>query len=210
MTRPAFSPPAAIGIATTLALSVVAGAFLAHGGWTYEGAAAAARLTARLSFLWFIAAWSASALARLWPGGWRTALLRLRRSVGLAFAATHTVHLAALLTAIFVFGHGTKMVTVIGGGIGYLFVFAMAITSNDASVRRLGPRRWRLLHATGGYVIAGIFAFSYLGRVPVNPALGVPMLSLLGVAALLRILAWARRRAGARARSFPRQSTWAD
>ncbi|MFA6112742.1 MAG: hypothetical protein WC729_02090 [Sphingomonas sp.] len=194
MTRPAFSPPIAIGFATLVALAIVAGAFLTHGGWTYEGAAAAARLTARASFLWFVTAWSASALARLWPGGWRTILLRRRRSVGLAFAATHTVHLVALLTAIFVFDHGTKMVTVIGGGIGYLFVFAMAITSNDASVRRLGPRRWRLLHATGGYVIAGIFAFSYLGRVPANPALGVPMLSLIGLVALLRVLAWARRR----------------
>jgi DMSO/TMAO reductase YedYZ heme-binding membrane subunit len=181
-----------------LALASVAGG-LTHGGWTYDGAAAAARLTARASFLWFVAAWSASALARLWPGGWRAALLRRRRSVGLGFAATHTVHLAALLTAIFIFGHGSKMVTVIGGGIGYLFVFAMAITSNDASVRRLGPRRWRLLHATGGYVIAGIFAFSYLGRVPAQPWLGIPALSLLGLAALLRILAWLRRRGYARA-----------
>lgn len=120
-------------------------------------------------------------------------LLRRRRSVGLAFAATHTVHLAALLIAIFAFGHGSKLVTIIGGGIGYLFVFAMAITSNDASVRRLGARRWRLLHATGGYVIAGIFAFSYLGRVPAQPWLGIPMLSLLGLAALLRVFARLRR-----------------
>ena len=194
MTRAAFSPPIAIGFATLVALTIVAGAFLANGGWTAEGAAAAARLTARASFLWFVTAWSASALARLWPGGWRTWLLRRRRSVGLAFAATHTIHLAALLTAILLFGRTTHSVTVIGGGIGYVFVFAMAITSNDASVRRLGPRRWHLLHATGGYVIAGIFAFSYLGRVPHNPALGVPMLSLLGLAALLRILAWSSNR----------------
>jgi len=196
MTRAAFSPPIAIATATGLALAIAMAAYLAHGGWTYEGAAAAARLTARDSFLWFVIAWSASALARLWPGGWRTALLRRRRAIGLGFAASHTVHLGALLIAILVFDHGTKLATVIGGGIGYLFVFAMAITSNDASVRRLGPRRWRLLHATGGYVIAGIFAFSYLGRVPTNPALGVPALTLIGIAATLRILAWARKRAG--------------
>jgi sulfoxide reductase heme-binding subunit YedZ len=198
MTRPAFTPPTAIAVATALALAIVLAACLTHGGWTYEGAAAAARLTARNSFLWFLAAWSASALARLWPGGWRTALLRRRRSVGLGFAASHTVHLGALLVSILVFGHGTKLVTIIGGGIGYLFVLAMAVTSNDASVRRLGPRRWRLLHATGGYVIAGIFAFSYLGRVPTNPALAVPMLALIGLAATLRILASVRKRAGMR------------
>lgn len=191
MTRPAFSPPIAIAIATGLALAIATVTYLTHGGWTYEGAAAAARLTARNSFLWFLTAWSASALARLWPGGWRTALLRRRRSVGLGFAAAHTVHLAALLIALFVFDHGTKLVTVVGGGIGYLFVFAMAITSNDASVRRLGPRRWRLLHATGGYVIAGIFAFSYLGRIKVDPLLGVPMVALIILVAMLRILAWA-------------------
>lgn len=177
-----------------LALAIAAGAGVAHGGWTFDGAAAAARLTARISFLWFLAAWSASALARLWPGGWRGALLRRRRSVGLAFAASHTVHLTALLMAIFVFDHGTRLVSIVGGGIGYLFVFAMAATSNDAAVRRLGPRRWRLLHATGGYVIAGIFAFSYLGRVPTNPALGVSMVALIVLAALLRIAAWSRRR----------------
>jgi len=198
MTRAAFSPSIAIATATGLALAIATAAYQAHGGWTYEGAAAAARLTARDSFLWFVIVWSASAVARLWPGGWRTALLRRRRSIGLGFAASHTVHLGALLIAILVFEHGTKPATVIGGGIGYLFVFAMAVTSNDASVRRLGPRRWRLLHATGGYVIAGIFAFSYLGRVPTNPALGVPMLTLIGLAATLRVFAWARKRAGSR------------
>jgi sulfoxide reductase heme-binding subunit YedZ len=198
MTRHAFSPAIAIAIATGLALAIVTGAYLAHGGWTYEGAAAAARLTARDSFLWFLIAWSASAMARLWPGGWRAALLRRRRSVGLGFAASHTVHLGALLIAILVFDHGTTLVTLVGGGIGYLFVFAMAVTSNDAAVRRLGPPRWRLLHATGGYVIAGIFAFSYLGRVPANPVLAVPMLTLIGLAATLRILAWMRKRAGMR------------
>jgi len=198
MTRPAFSPPIAIAIATGLALAIATAAYLTHDGWTYEGAAAAARLTARNSFLWFLAAWSASALARLWPGGWRTALLRRRRSVGLGFAASHTVHLGALLIALFVFGHGTKLVTIIGGGTGYLFVLAMAVTSNDASVRRLGPRRWRLLHATGGYVIAGIFAFSYLGRVKADPWLGVPMMTLIGLAAALRILAWVGKRTRSR------------
>ena len=201
MTRPAFSPPIAIGTAALLGLAITVGAYLGNGGWTYEGAAAAARLTARASFLWFVTAWSASALARLWPGGWRGALLERRRSLGLAFATSHTVHLAALLTAILVFDHGTKLMTIIGGGTAYLFIFAMAATSNDASVRALGPRRWRLLHATGGYVIAGIFASSYLGRVPTNPALGVPMVSLLALAALLRVVAWSRR--GARKVAIP-------
>jgi len=199
MTRPAFSPPLAIATAGGLALVITVAAYLGHGGWTYEGAAAAARLTARNSFTWFLAAWSASALARLWPGAWRAALLRRRRSVGLGFAAAHTVHLAALLTAIFVFGHGARLTTVIGGGIGYLFVLAMAVTSNDAAVRRLGPRRWHLLHATGGYVIAGIFAFSYFGRIAVDPIVGVPMTALIVGAATLRILAWIRKRAKKRA-----------
>jgi len=193
MTRPGFTPPIAILTATLLALAVAASGYAAHGGWTYDGAAAGARLTARLSFVWFLAAWSASALVRLWPGGWRALLLRRRRSVGLGFAAAHTVHLAALLTALYAFGHPTTPVTVIGGGIGYLFILAMALTSNDAAIRRLGARRWRLLHATGGYVVAGIFAFSYLGRIPKDPSIGVPMFVLIALAATLRLLARIKR-----------------
>lgn len=139
------SVPTPVIIAASIAAAAaigVAGAF-ADGGWTKEGAHEAARLTARTSFPIFILAWSASALARLWPGGWRGVLLRRRRAIGLAFAGAHGVHLIALLIVVLVFRDPPAWTTLIGGSLGYVLVAAMAFTSHDAAVRALGPRNWR-------------------------------------------------------------------
>ena len=51
--------------------------------------------------------------------------------------------------------------TAVGGGIGYLLIAAMALTSNDTAQRRLGGRRWRALHVAGLWVVFGIFVSSY-------------------------------------------------
>jgi hypothetical protein len=54
---------------------------------------------------------------------------------------------------------------VIGGaGLGYVFLYAMAATSFDRSVKWLGFRRWKILHTVGLYYLWSIFAFTYLGR----------------------------------------------
>ena len=188
--------------------SIVALAFLAGagatafgvwegGGWTKDGAVLAARYTARIGLPVFLLAWSAAAMARLFPGGWRAILLRRRRAIGLAFAATHTIHLLALTTASLAFGEPTSLLGIVGGSVGYVFVFAMALTSTDAAVRRLGARRWRLLHASGGYVLAGIFAFSYYGRLERDPPLALVTLALIAAAVVLRVAAWAKARLAA-------------
>lgn len=184
------STPAIIAGSAIVAAAVAAFGFAIEGGWNAEGAAAAARLTARFSFFWFVTAWSASALAKLWPGGWRSVLLRRRRAVGLGFAAAHFVHLAALLTAVLVFATPRSLTTIYGGGAGYVFVALMALTSNDWSVRTLGPRNWKLLHTIGGVVIAAIFFVSYFGRLEDKPWLAIPTLSLLGGAVLLKLAVW--------------------
>ena len=40
----------------------------------------------------------------------------------------------------------------------------MAFTSNDNAVRKIGFKRWKLIHKVGANYIAFIFAFTYLGR----------------------------------------------
>lgn len=132
-------PTSMIITLTVLAATAIAVAAAAvEGGWTREGALAAARMTARFSFPIFVLAWSASALARLWPGGWRTILLLRRRAIGLSFAGAHGVHLVALLAAILIFGAPSSPVGILGGGVGYVLLTAMALTSNDSAVRALG------------------------------------------------------------------------
>jgi methionine sulfoxide reductase heme-binding subunit len=168
---------------------------LLHGGWTGEGLGGATRITARFSFGIFILVWSASALAQLWPGHWRTWLRYRRRALGLSFAAAHGVHLVALLTGMLVFSRDSSIVSIVGGGFGYLVILVMALTSTDAAVKRLGRATWATLHAAGGYIVAGIFAFSYYGRLETNPVLAYSTLSLLGVALVLRAAAYRSRRA---------------
>lgn len=187
------STPTIIAVSAFVAAAIAVLGFTLEGGWTADGAGAAARLTARFSFFWFITAWSASALAKLWPGGWRTVLLRRRRAVGLGFAAAHFVHLAALLIAVLVFATPRSATTIYGGGFGYVMVALMALTSNDWSVRTLGPRNWKLLHTFGSIVVAGIFFTSYLGRLEEKPWLAVPTLTLLGGAVLLKFAVWMKR-----------------
>lgn len=174
----------AVGV---MALMVGCAGLLMHDGLNAQGALAASRLTARWSFVWFMLAWSASSMAALWPGGWRRTLLQRRRAIGLSFAMAHLIHAGFFLIAMLMFGEKIPAATLVGGGIGYLFVALMAATSNTASVRLLGPKIWQALHATGGWVIFVIFAFSYLGRIPEIPWLGVSATSLIMLALGMRI-----------------------
>lgn len=184
-------------------LAAAVGALIAGGGAVWfagidrDGFAAAARYTARWSLLWFVAAWSASALARLWPGGWRGALLYNRRGIGLGFATAHLIHAGFFSVAIWGFGAPSNIVTILGGGLGYVFVLLMAITSNEYWVRALTPRGWKLLHTIGAGYVAFVFVFTYYGRLATDPALGIAGLTLIGAAILLRLSAWLARRARA-------------
>jgi len=56
------------------------------------------------------------------------------------------------------------IVTLIGGGLGYVAMYAMALTSNDNAVKKLGLKRWKQIHWFGANYIAVIFAFTYVGK----------------------------------------------
>lgn len=180
--------------AAALALFLGGGAMALGGGWTEAGVLEGVRITARWAFPWFIAAWSASSVASLWPGGWRTGLLRRRRALGLAFAANHFVHLGFIILAATRFGVALNPVSLIGGGTAYVLIAAMAVTSNDAAIHWMGRARWKWLHATGGWAVFLIFTNSYVGRLGEKPWLAVPALGLIGLALALRVTAMIRRR----------------
>lgn len=187
--------PIIVASAASAALLIGLTAMMLAGGFTHDGILQGVRLTARWSFIWFIAAWSASSLANLWPGGWRTTLLRRRRAVGLGFAFSHFVHAGFFLVAIFVFGVKVPPPILIGGALGYVVIAAMAATSNNASVKALG-RGWRVLHSFGGAYLALIFFVSYLGRLMNGkPLVGAYGVSLIALAIILRVAVFAKERA---------------
>ena len=153
----------------------------------------AARYTARFSFSIFLPVFVASAWNRLAPGRVSRFLVRRRRALGLAFATAHTVHLVALVTYNVVAGTRPDVATLVGGGGAYLILFAMAATSNDASVRRLG-RNWLRLHKLGVYWLWFVFALSYAGRTfGGNPGFA-PLLAAALAALALRVAAARKHR----------------
>ena len=150
---------------SALALVSMAGVLLGVYGTQEEGVRVLIRATARTSFVLLLAAFVASSARRLWRNGATSWLLRNRRYLGVSFAASHALHLAGILTLVTrwpdSFWSKTSNATIFGGGLGYLFVAAMTLTSSDAAVRRLGLSRWKLLHRVGIWVLFGIFVLTY-------------------------------------------------
>lgn len=166
---------------------------LASAPTAVEGWRFAARWTARVSFMIFLPVYVASAWYRLAPSGPARGLMRRRRALGLAFATAHTIHLGSLVTFATLADQPPALQTTIVGGGAYLTMFAMAATSNDAAVRRLG-RNWKRLHTFGIHYLWFVFAFSYFGRTMSGDLSYAPLLVLALAALGLRGVA--RRRAG--------------
>ena len=131
------------------------------------------RATARTSFAFFLLAFVASPLRRVWRSPASAWLLANRRYLGLSFAVSHLLHLIAIFALYHWSGRellaGTSPVVAVVGGLGYLLLAALAATSFDGAVALLGVRRWRLLHTIGMYYLWFVFAVSYVPR-----AIGAP------------------------------------
>jgi hypothetical protein len=153
----------------TLAVSAIVAVILAVEGTDAEGLGMAIRATARTSVVFFTAAFAASALRRRWPNDATAWMLRHRRQLGVSYAASHFIHLLLILTLAGWTVHGfvtvRPMITIVGGGIAYVFIALMTITSFDTTAAWLGSRNWRRLHVTGAYYNWFIFAQSFFRMV---------------------------------------------
>ena len=177
-------PAVAIAFATAIAL-LATGAALGLNGTEILGWQAATRATAVVAFPFWLLVFTASSWARLLPNATTRLLRARRRALGLAFAAAITVHGGAILMlSTFDEALLTFDVSVIGGGFGFLMVFAMAATSTDAAVRRLGGAKWRALHNLGQLTLAIVYLVTYGGRVAADldflPGLGL-LLAAIGL-----------------------------
>jgi DMSO/TMAO reductase YedYZ heme-binding membrane subunit len=158
------------------------------------------RITAVSSLLLFSLAFSASSLNQLLADSrWRS-LLRARRRLGIAFAISHSFHLVAIVALVQIAYDGdfSQLGDVAGGAVVYAFIYLMALTSNDASVRLLGARQWQWLHKTGVYLIWLALTGSYIANAMDKGGLLYWVYSALCIGLLLlRMIAFWRRRAHA-------------
>ena len=130
-----------------------------------DGALLWARYSANLSFLYLFAAFSASALNLRFNNQITKFLLRKRRYFGLGFALAHSFHLAALIFFFSATNDEPSIVSIIGGGSGYMLMYAMALTSTDKMVRRVGIKNWRLLHTIGINYLVIAFLFTFIANI---------------------------------------------
>ena len=190
-------------------------ALVAPQGWLFVGAAAlvvflsvavvvlttadpveavrrAMRVTARFSTALFLLAFTASAVWRFWPNAWTSWQRRNRRYLGVSFAVSHFTHLGAIAAlgrlAPEELAADANAITWIFGGLAYVFIAAMTLTSFDRTAQMLGPRAWTLLHTTGSYYVWLIFANSYVSRAVLLPEY-IPVALLVVSALALRIAA---------------------
>ena len=161
-----------------------------------DGVRMVIRFTARTSLLLFALAFSAAALARLWPNPWTRWQRRNRRYLGVSFAASHAIHAVAIICFAAMapadYMAATSAATYLFGGIGYAFIIAMTATSFDRAAASLGPRAWRALHLVGGYYLLLQFTVSFGKRIPESPLYALALIPLLAVFAV-RMVAMASR-----------------
>jgi DMSO/TMAO reductase YedYZ heme-binding membrane subunit len=151
-------------LAIGAALLVMSGAVLAAAGTGEEGVRMLIRATARSTAVCFLLAFAARPVRQVWRTGLTKGLLRERRYVGVGAALSHFVHMLAIIWLAMGWpeSYQPDVVTLVGGGLGFAFLYVMALTSTDAAVARLGRGRWQLLHRTGAWYVAFIFTISFV------------------------------------------------
>ena len=161
-----------------------------------DGVRMVIRFTARTSLLLFCLAFSAAALALIWPNIWTRWLRRNRRYFGVTFAASHAIHAVAIAAFAIMdpvgYAAATSIASYIFGGIGYAFIVAMTATSFDRTATAIGARAWRMLHLSGGYYLLFQFMVSFGKRIPDMPLYALFLVPLFAVFAL-RMIAMAPR-----------------
>jgi len=190
--------------------AAVALAVFGIAGWDAAGTEIALRTTARVSMVYFLLAFLATPLHRLRPGPATRGLLRYRRALGVVFGLSMSIHVLCILRLFRLFAPvRPPMVTSADffiGIPGLVLVALMTITSLHALRRRLGPRRWGLLHRAGLWVVWAIFFLCLVDSVgrkaSRHPVLEYyPFIGALAAALLVRI-ASGRRGGGERPHDF--------
>jgi sulfoxide reductase heme-binding subunit YedZ len=150
------------------------------------------RVTARVGFGALLLAYVARPVVLLI--GWGRPLLIQRRYVGLAAAASLTVHFGYVAAFLITSGEPLDWVTGVFGGAAFALMWTMALTSTDAARRRLGAG-WKRLHTIGIHYVWLIFMQTFVGVALESGSRWAEVMAALGLVALcIRLAAWLSQR----------------
>ena len=165
-------------------------AFFFFIGFNEEGTRAAIAWSAKISFTLFCLAFAASAAHLRIRNSLSFWWLINRKYLGIAFAVNHLIHLGflVLLQQVFhpVFDVAAST-SLMAGGLAYLFVVLMLLTSFETFSKQLSQKNWKLLHTIGGYWIWVIFLSTYFKKVMNVGVAFLPFVLILILVLLLRI-----------------------
>lgn len=185
--------PMIIGTVGFVLITFLMGSVLVWGGYA-SMLPHVLKPTAWLAFLLFIMAFTASSIQISFKSSYGRWAMKNRRYLGLSFALVHFVHAGLVLSNLALTEASRTVGELSGGGLAYVFLGLMALTSNNASVRKLGAKNWKRLHKLGSYYIWLIFVARSIKELPDNlPSGGV--IAVVGLTALMfRISAWRKLR----------------
>ncbi|WP_293129473.1 hypothetical protein [Microcoleus sp. bin38.metabat.b11b12b14.051] len=165
---------------------MLAGIWLVY-GVDELGMRLAIRATARTSCVLFLGAFVASSVRRLWPNTFTLWLLKNRRYFGLSMAVSHTYHAIAWIGLWFATSGASPGFDPLGI-LGYVFLFAMAVTSFERSAAWIGQRAWKILHNAGMHYFWLAFTFEFGTKIVKSAIVYLPLTVLLVAAMMLRLV----------------------
>ena len=186
----------AVFFAAIATVGAAAAAFLGAAGNTDDNIALLLRASAQAAFLVLLLVFVARPLQQLLVSPGTSALLRNRRLLGVAFAGIHTAHLGLILyrdNAVPEFEFSVRQN--LPGGLTYLFIYLMLITSFDRPARAIGRTNWKVLHKFGLFWVFLAFLPTLIpeSREQLFGAQGV-LIFLAAGAVVVRVTAFAVRR----------------
>ena len=179
-------------LASLLLTSALSVALLSGTSLSDDDIRAPMRFTAQIAFGLYLVILIARPLQQLLRQNWTAALLRNRRLVGVAFAATMTTHLVLIVYRYSSQAELEFSLDLFGVG-AYAVFYAMLITSFDGPKKAIGPKAWKLLHRVGLVWAAVIFGLPRSLEDLTDPdylKFGIPF----AIAILIRITAWLQSR----------------
>ena len=124
-------------------------------------------------------------------------LIQNRKYLGVSFAIIHLIHLMflVLLHSNFyqVFVH-RSMIELALGGLAYVFIVLMLLTSFKVFSNLISKSVWNTLHTIGGYWILIVFSNSMIGRMIGGKYEYLPFVILLAAVWLVRLIAIVKRK----------------
>lgn len=156
----------------------------------------ALRASAQAAFFVLLLVFVARPLRQLRATPLTLALLRQRRLLGVAFTGIQATHLGLIvLRGRLSPDFGFAVAEIVPGGLVYLMILLMFVTSFDTPRRALGPGRWRALHKIGLYVVFAAFLPTLVPESRVELLGPDGALVSLAVAAIgIRVVAYVKRR----------------